>query len=85
MYRQVRKVLGATSAIKIATGTGQQKKDILKNDDRVDNVGISNCCELYVAVQQQPDTFKVTITFPATGSIGNKVINITEVYAQVYT
>ena len=80
MYRQVRKVLGATSAIKVATGTGLQKKDILKSDERIDRIGISNCCELYVVILEEPDTFKVTISLPAAGSIGNKEIYITEVY-----
>ena len=72
-------MLKLTSAFKIATGTGLQKRDIPKSDNRVDTVGISNCCELFVAVLDEPDTFKVTISFPAVGSIGNKVINITEV------
>ena len=77
MYRQIRRVLEAKSAIKVAMGTGEQKRDILKSDERIDNIRISDCCELYVVVQKEPDTFKVTINFP--GSIGRKEIHIAEV------
>ena len=76
MYRQARRVLGATSAIRVALGSGQ-RRDIPKSDERIDTVGITNCCELYVVIQQQPDIFKVTVKYP--GSIGTKVIDIAEV------
>ena len=79
MYRAIKKMLKAITAIKVAMGTGLQKRDIPKSDSRIDTVGISNCCELFVAVLQEPDIFKVTISFPAAGSIGNKVIYIAEV------
>lgn len=75
MYRQARKALGATSAIRVALGSGQ-RRDIPKSDERIDTVGITNCCELYVVIQQQPDIFKVTVKYP--GSIGTKVIDIAE-------
>ena len=73
MYRQARRVLGATSAIKVALASGQ-RRDI---PERVDTVGITNFCELYTVIQQQPDIFKVTVKYP--GSIGTKVIDIAEV------
>ena len=76
MYRQARKALGATSAIKVALGSGQ-RRDIPKSDERIDTVGITNSCELYAVIQQQPDIFKVTVKYP--GSIGTKVIDIAEV------
>lgn len=77
MYRQVRRTLKMTSAIKVVLGSGPQQKDIPKSDERIDSVGMSDRCELYVIVLQEPDTFRVTIKFP--GSIGSKTINITEV------
>lgn len=76
MYRQVRRTLGMTSAIKVVLGSGLQQ-DIPKSDERIYSVGMSDRCELYVIVLQEPDTFRVTINFP--GSIGSKTINITEV------
>ena len=33
--------------------------------ETIDSVGISDSCELYVVILQEPDTFKVTIEFPA--------------------
>ena len=79
MYRHARRALGATSAIKVALGSGQGR-DIPKSDKRIDTVGITNCCELYVVIQQQPDLFRVTVKYP--GSIGTKEINIAEVSPQ---
>ena len=79
MYRQARRALGATSAIKVALGSGQGR-DIPKSDERIDRGGITNCCELYVVIQQQPDMFRVTVKYP--GSIGTKVIDIAEVRTQ---
>ena len=77
MYRQIRRTLRATSAIKVALGSGLQSKDIPESDERIYKVGITNCCELYAVIQQQPDIFKVTVNYP--GSIGTKVIDIAEV------
>ena len=77
MYRQIRRVIGAKSAIKVAIGTGWQKRDIPKSDERIDNVSISDRCELFVVILEEPDTFKVTVNFP--GSIGRKEICIAEV------
>ena len=75
----MRKLLDVTSAIKLAMGTGLQKRDILKSDEKIVSIGISNYCDLYVVILTEPDTFRVNITFPGAGSIGNKVIDITEV------
>ena len=77
MYRQIRRVFEAKSAIKVAVGTGEQKRDIPKSDEGMDNIRISDCCELYVDILKEPDTFKVTVNFP--GSIGRKEICIAEV------
>ena len=49
MYRHARRALGATSAIKVALGSGQGR-DIPKSDERIDRIGITNCCELYVVI-----------------------------------
>jgi len=77
LYRQVRKVLKVTSAIKLAMGSGASKKDIPKNDEKMNTIGIYNHCELFVLVLQEPDIFQVFLSMPS--SIGNKTINIAEV------
>ena len=77
LYRQVRRVLKVTSAIKLAMGSGASKKGIPKSDEKINTVGISNCCELFVLVLQEPDIFQVLLKMPS--PIGNKTINIAEV------
>ena len=66
-------MIGATSAIKIALGYGET---IPKSDKRIEKVGITNRCELYVEVLQEPDLFKVAVNFSSTDS---KFIDMKEV------
>ena len=78
MYRQVRRLLKANSSIRIVLQTPSQQKDIPKSDERINAVGIMNNCQLYVIMEQVPDTYKVTLNFAA--PIGTKIIYIAEVH-----
>lgn len=77
MYRLVRRTLNATSSIRIILETKSGKKDIPKSDDRINAVGVTNNCLLYVIIEQVPDMFKVTLNFSS--HIGTRSIDIAEV------
>ena len=79
MYRQARGALEAKSAIRVALVSGKGR-NIPKSDERIDRVGITNCCELYVVIQQQPDIFRVFVKSPE--YTGTEVIDIAEVSTQ---
>ena len=78
MYRQVRRLLKANSSIKIILQTASQHKSVPKSDERISAAGITNNCQLYIIVEQVPDTYKVTLNFLA--PIGTKTIYIAEVH-----
>ena len=77
LYRQVRKTLKLTSAIKLVMEIGSTKTEIPKSDEKMNAAGLSNRCELFVIVLQEPDIFKVFLNMPS--PIGSKTVNIAEV------
>jgi len=77
LYRQVKKKLQVTSAMKLVMEVGTTRKEILRSDEKMNAAGISNRCELFVIVLQEPDIFKVLLNLP--NPIGSKTINIAEV------